>query len=270
MRSQAVRCRTHQATPRSTATTSSDSTAVQPIELPGPEGSYWYRPSPDGSRVAFVKSDAAGVDQIFAMAPDGSDVTQLTFGRRDALEPTWSPDGASLAFSGVTADGSRQLFILDRSGSVTQVTTLRSGDVWQPAWSPDGSTIAFVIYNTSVTIASVEVEGGRVHEMIRVAFSPAWSPDGTRIAYTAGPSTANRASIANADGSRGRPITDLASSWPFWSPDGSQIAYGVEEIGEFGLYVQDIATGDARLISTEVCPEGWLDDETMLVTTSCD
>ena len=240
-----------------------------PIRLPSPEGSSWYRPSPDGDRIAFVQTDAEGVDQIFAMAPDGSDVTQLTFGRRDALEPAWAPNGASLAFSGVTADGSRQLFILGRSGSVTQVTALRSGDVWQPAWSPDGSTIAFVIYDTSVTIATVEVEGGRVHKMIRVAFSPAWSPDGTRIAYTAGPSTANRASIADADGSRGRPITDLASSWPFWSPDGSQIAYGVEEVGEFGLYVQDIVTGDARLISTEVCPEGWLDDETLLVTTAC-
>jgi Tol biopolymer transport system component len=240
-----------------------------PIQLPGPEGSSWYRPSPDGERIAFVQPDEEGVDQLFAMEQDGSNVTQLTSGRRDALEPAWSPDSASLAFSGVSVDGSRELFILEPSGGVTQITTLRSGDVWQPTWSPDGSTIAFVIYNTSVTIASVEIDGSRMHRVIPVAFSPTWSPDGTQIAYTAGPSGANRASIANADGSRRRPITDVASSWPFWSPDGSQIAYGVEELGEVGLYVQDIATGEARLVSTEFCPEGWLDDETLLVTTTC-
>ena len=193
-----------------------------------------------------------------------------TFGRLDALEPAWSPDGASLAFSGESVDGSRELFILEPSGSETQLTTLRSGEVWQPTWSPDGSTIAFVIYTETVTIASIDVDGGRMRRaVIPVAFSPAWSPDGTQIAYTAGPSGSNRASIANADGSRRRPITDLDSSWPFWSPDGSKIAYGVEDPSKWGLYVQDVATGDARLISTEVCIEGWLDDETLLVTTTC-
>ena len=146
-----------------------------PIEIPGPNGSTWYRPSPDGARIAFVNADADGVDQIFEMAPDGSDVTQRTFGRRDALEPAWSPDGHRIVFSGVSADGGREIFILEPSGRTSQLTDLRSlEEGWQPTWSPDGSTIAFVIADPhTVTISTVDVESRRIERgVIPGAFSP--------------------------------------------------------------------------------------------------
>jgi len=206
------------------------------------------------------------------MDPDGSNVTQLTFGRRAALEPGWSSDGTRIAFSGETGGG-RELFILEPSGRIRQLTTLLSrGEAWQPTWSPDDSTIAFVINSAAptVTIATIDVESGRMDaSVIPVAFSPDWAPNDDRLAYTAGPAGADRASIANSDGSRRRELTDMDSTWPFWSPDGTKLAYGVEDPSKWGLYVQDVVTGDARLISTEVCMEGWLDDETLLVTTDC-
>ena len=242
-----------------------------PIEIPGPRGSTWYRPSPDGSRIAFVNTDADGVDQIFEMAPDGSHVTQRTFGTRDALEPAWSPDGDRIAFSGDSADGDRQIFILEPSGSTSQLTDLRSGtEGWQPTWSPDGSTIAFVIAETNtVTISTVDVESARVERgVIPGAFSPAWSPQGDRIAFTdyiAG----TIVSVARADGSRAHELTSLTSSWPFWSPDGTRIAYATETPDDPGLYVQDVVTGDTRQISPGFCMEGWFDNETLLVTTDC-
>ncbi len=203
---------------------------------------------------------------------DGSNVTQLTFGRRDALEPAWSPDGDRIAFSGVSADGTRELFILEPSGTTSRLTTLRSGQAWQPTWSPDGSTIAFVLNAEEpvVSFASVDVDDGRIDRLVvPVAFSPDWAPDGDQIAYTAGPAGADRVSIANADGPRRRAITDLASSWPFWSPDGTKIAFGVDDPSKEGTYIRNVATGETHLISSEVCMEGWLDDETLLVTTDC-
>jgi Tol biopolymer transport system component len=244
-----------------------------PVLIPGPEGSSWYRPSPDGERIAFVQPDAGGVDQIFSMKPDGSDVTQLTSGRRAAVEPAWSSDGSRIAFSGETGGG-RELFILDPSGRTRRLTTLQSsGDAWQPTWSPDDSTIAFVINAAvpTVRIATIDVESGRMDaSVIPVAFSPDWAPNGERLTYTAGPVASDRASVANADGSRRRELTDLFSSWPFWSPDGTKIAYGVEDPGAWGLYIQDVVSGDTRLISSEVCMEGWVNDATLLVTTTCD
>jgi Tol biopolymer transport system component len=242
-----------------------------PAEIPGPDGSTWYRPSPDGARVAFVNTDVDGVEQIFEMAPDGSNVTQRTFGSRDALEPAWSPDGDRIVFSGVSVDGGREIFILEPSGSTSQLTELRTlEEGWQPTWSPDGSTIAFVIADPhTVTISTVDVESRKVErDLIPGAFSPAWSPQGDRFAFT-NVTAGTIVSVARADGSRSHTITNLTSSWPFWSPDGSRIAYATETPDDAGLYVRDVATGDTRLISSEFCMEGWFDDETLLVTTDC-
>jgi Tol biopolymer transport system component len=241
-----------------------------PIEIPGPTGATWYRPSPDGARIAFVDADADGVQQIFDMAPDGSDVTQRTFGRRDALDPAWSPDGDRIVFSGVTVEGGREIFILEPSGSTSQLTHLRSGEEgWQPTWSPDGSTIAFVIAGPhTVTISTVDVEGNRIERgVIPGAFSPAWAPQGDRIAFT-NDTAGTIVAVARADGSRAHEITDLTSSWPFWSPDGTRIGYATESNAP-DLYVQDVVTGDTHLISSGSCMEGWFDDETLLVTTIC-
>ncbi|WP_344667414.1 cell wall-binding repeat-containing protein [Catenulispora yoronensis] len=60
----------------------------------------WGTPSPDGSRIAFVRTDSAGVHQLFVVGADGtSGLTQLTHGADDVSEPSWSPDGKLLAYS---------------------------------------------------------------------------------------------------------------------------------------------------------------------------
>jgi len=119
------------------------------------------------------------------------------------------------------------------------------------------------------TISTIDVESGRVERgVIPGAFSPAWSPDGDRIAFT-GVTAGTIVSVVRVGSSRAHQLTDLTSSWPFWSPDGTRIAYATETPDDPGLYVQDVATGDTRLIASEFCMEGWLDDATLLVTTDC-
>src|SRR4029450_3651786 len=53
--------------------------------------------SPDGSRLAFY-SNRGGVQQIWSVRPDGSDLRQLTDHRESGvLWPVWSPDGTRIA-----------------------------------------------------------------------------------------------------------------------------------------------------------------------------
>ncbi|NUR58093.1 MAG: hypothetical protein HOV87_05260 [Catenulispora sp.] len=55
--------------------------------------------SPDGNRIAFLRTDSRGIKQVFTAGANGvSSLTQITHGDTDATEPSWSPDGSTLAY----------------------------------------------------------------------------------------------------------------------------------------------------------------------------
>lgn len=121
----------------------------------GPAYEFQPRFSPDGSRIAFV-SDRDGLNNIWTMAPDGSDPKQITKEReRDVNTPSWSPDGEYIF--------ARKHFVFSRSlgageiwmwhvsgGSGLQVTDRpnEQQDQGEPALSPDGR---WVYYSQDVT-----------------------------------------------------------------------------------------------------------------------
>jgi hypothetical protein len=111
--------------------------------LQGPR--HWPRSSPDGSRVAFLMRDDAGVVQLWLVSPAGGEPAQLTHNR-------W---GVASAFSWDTA-GRRIAHVMDNSVCVTEAATgattrqtPRSAEDTAPrpevcVFSPDGTRIAYV------------------------------------------------------------------------------------------------------------------------------
>src|SRR5262245_25833709 len=80
--------------------------------FPAPEGGSWFRFSPGGSDVVFVKDAGRGRPQLFRMRPDGSDLTQITPDPEwasEADEPAWSADGRWIAYSGASPGGHRDI-----------------------------------------------------------------------------------------------------------------------------------------------------------------
>jgi Tol biopolymer transport system component len=82
--------------------------------------------SPDGTSIVFNSPAEAGGDQnIFAIRPDGSGLTQLTSGLstypnggQGTYHPSWSPDGTEILFSHSPATGGfADLFVMNRDGS---------------------------------------------------------------------------------------------------------------------------------------------------------
>jgi dipeptidyl aminopeptidase/acylaminoacyl peptidase len=117
--------------------------------------------SPDGSRVAFVRTTVNDKKDgyntaIWTVSTATSEMRQLTNGPRDTT-PRWSPDGKYLLFVRAPEVSGRveppQLFMLAMTGGEPfQFTTLPNG-AGGPQWSPDGKMIAFYNGATDEEIA---------------------------------------------------------------------------------------------------------------------
>jgi Tol biopolymer transport system component len=87
--------------------------------------------SPDGKRLAF-RSNRSGTNQIWTMAPDGSDLRQLTRLQDPGAVRymAWSPDGAHLAFSGDRATMILEIGKPWDERSLERLPPLESPNVW--------------------------------------------------------------------------------------------------------------------------------------------
>jgi hypothetical protein len=105
---------------------------------------HWLRAAPDGSAVAFLMKDDAGVGQLWTVSSAGGAPRQVTRNATGIASAfTWSPDGRRIAH---TMDGSVCLTEV-ATGRTTRLTGRRTGtDAPEPfacVWSPDGRQIAF-------------------------------------------------------------------------------------------------------------------------------
>jgi AraC family transcriptional regulator, transcriptional activator FtrA len=237
--------------------------------LPQQQWASQVRPSPDGTRIAYVcPNPIIGDPSICVANRDGSGSTMIAAFIGEAFqEPAWNPDGTRIAFVRTKNDG-----IMDRShvwvvnaDGTNQVplTADMPGNQNMPAWSPrlaDGTErVAFVQdVNLQPRIWTARADGsdrrplGSASEAYDV--QPAWSPDGTTIAFQR--TTATIAAdiwLMNADGSAQRPLMPLLplaglQLSPTWSPDGRLIAFtSRHETSASGYQVYTVWTDGSKL-----------------------
>jgi Tol biopolymer transport system component len=104
---------------------------------------HWVRSSPDGSQLAFLMADDAGITQLWLVSPSTGALRQLTrhaFPIASAF--TWHPDGSRIA---AIADGS--VVTIDTETGKTHRLTKRTSDAplaLACVFSPDGKQVAFL------------------------------------------------------------------------------------------------------------------------------
>lgn len=124
--------------------------------------------SPAGDRILFQRRMPGSDDwNIFTMAPDGSDISQVTRSEAADTDASWSPDGRFIVYS--SDDGTLEhpnIFAIGAGGGepvrVTHSDTREDG---APSWSPDGKWIAFESHSdedesTPTAIWKIEAPSG--------------------------------------------------------------------------------------------------------------
>jgi dipeptidyl aminopeptidase/acylaminoacyl peptidase len=218
--------------------------------------------SPDGSRVAFVSS-RSGAPQIWTIAIDGGEATQVTNHAGGVANMAWSPTGAHFSF---TADVKLEQDLHDRYPDLPKADALVYDDLLVRHWDSwkDGTYSHLFVVSAQGGAATDLMAGMRVDTPLKPfggGEQIAWSPDGASLCYTAklakDPEASTDSSLylvnvadpsKHVDLTPGRPGYDTE---PRFSPDGKQVAFLSMERPGFeadknGLMLLDRATGKIR------------------------
>ena len=201
-------------------------------------------------------SNRDGVNAIYRMKPDGTNVTRLTqSGSASDYQPALSPDGSKILFvsSGRATDvkNTVQIYVMNSDGSSAKRLTNSAGSNLSPSWSFDGRKILFdSTRDGNEEIYSMNADGS---EQTNLTNNPAndrvaiFNRDGRKIVFSstrdnADPSEVliqtNRLYMMNSDGSNPKEFAtnqtlkpELQFSLQF-SPDGTlvkQLALGAND-----------------------------------------
>lgn len=198
-----------------------------------------------------------GVDQICAIAADGSNQRRLTFSGATDWAASFVPGGQEILFSSARS-GAFAIYQIDATGDNSRLIARPDEGGYAPLASPDGGQIAFVrAKDDSQNILVMDTYGHNVRPLTNVigdALNPVWSPDGQQIAYgrrLAG-EDAYTLVIMDAAGTSEReillPLTGIGSRTD-WSPDGQWLAFYAGPSNDHDIYLVAVDGSEYRRLT---------------------
>ena len=97
-----------------------------------------------GRDVLFI-SGRSGVEQLWHMNIDGSEVERISNGEGYVANPAWNPNGQLIAFAWTRGfePGAYNIFIMDMADKKPNQLTSNSGKNENPWWAPDGAHLVY-------------------------------------------------------------------------------------------------------------------------------
>jgi Tol biopolymer transport system component/DNA-binding winged helix-turn-helix (wHTH) protein len=217
--------------------------------------------APDGSAVAFVRSNVGGMVSELYVAPFGRhEVKRLTFDHKNICGSlAWTPDGREIVFSSTRA-GTAILWRISASGGDPQPVQGASVDAANPSVSPKGNQLAYEqeLFQSDVWQVDVAGNGLRRGAPVLVVgakglnIRPQFSPDGRKIALESSRSGYSEIWVCGSDGSDCGSLTSFGGTAgaPHWSPDSHYLAFEYRPNDSTQIYVMEVGGGQPRLLTT--------------------
>ena len=185
---------------------------------------------------------------------DGANPQELLRSDEPIMSPDWSPDGRSVAY--VSFETSRPAIYIQNLGTgERQQMTDFNGLNGAPTWSPDGKKLALVLSKDgnpeiyTLDIASRQLR--RITQHFAIDTEPAWTSDGKAVVFTSnrgGKPQIYQVTLANGRIERLTFEGDYNANAQV-TPDGKGIVMVHRYDGVFHIAVQDIATGNMRILT---------------------
>jgi TolB protein len=211
------------------------------------------------SRIAYVQRQGKRFELRIADA-DGENPRVVVRSAEPIISPAWSPDGSKMVY--VSFEDRKPVIYLQslRDGGRTALANFK-GSNSAPAWSPDGSKLAMVLTRDQGSqLYVMDVETRQVARLTHggsIDTEPVWTPDGQALLFTSDRGGSPQIYRIAAGGGEVRRLTfdGAYNVSPALSPDGRQLAFVRRSNGSFHIAVQDIATGEMRVLTETVHDE---------------
>jgi Tol biopolymer transport system component len=228
---------------------SSDARGARRLAVP-PEGFKDHSPewAPDGTRIAFVRSEAGATSpgEIWVADSDGANPRRAAAG--PALKPLWSPDGGELAYTQGSARGSALFVVSASGGQPRRLTPDGARDLTD--WAPDGARLLFAARAGNNSFIWSVGRDGRGERRIGQGQEGRFSSDGRWIAFRRGGLW-----VMRADGSSAREVFRDRSGHMTafaWAPDSTRIAVSSRgPCDGHGVYIVPVPRGPATRLTND-------------------
>lgn len=218
--------------------------------------------SPDGNRLAFVRSSVAGVsNDIYEMAANGGPAKRLTFDHRPMTGSlAWTSDSREIVFA--SARGAQMgLWVVEAEGCVPRPVAGPVGEAeWPTIPAKSDNTLVYeqglgksdiwrldlkdVRHPQKAPFALVSEKGDKMR--------PELSPDGKKVAFESDRLGFWDIWTCNVDGSSCDQVTSLhgTAGRARWSPNGRYIAFEFHPHERSEIYMVEVPGGVPRLLPT--------------------